>query len=401
MQLIQINSVYNKGSTGRIVEGIATAARYRGHQARAVSGRQGGTGPTSVYRVGTTANQIAHRVSSLLGDAHGLGSRRATARMIQWLKQTQPDVVGLHNLHGYYLNVPLLFDYLRQTGIPVLWTLHDCWAFTGHCSYFDRFDCTKWKSECHSCPMTGYYPRSIVDRSSRNHRWKKEAFQGLDSLTIVTPSRWLAGHVSESLLGDYPIRIIPNGIDLKVFRPVSTDSSQKPTILGVANQWSDRKGLYDFIQLRSMLPKEWLIRLVGVSESQAKSLPSGIEPIERTESIHELAALYSQARVFVNPTRSDNFPTTNIEALACGTPVVTYRSGGSPESLTEATGKVVDQGDVSGLEAAVRDIVSNPTDLMEQHCREHAVANFSAPDRFDEYVRLAESVFSGFQARRS
>lgn len=399
MKLIQINSVYNTGSTGRIVEGISEAARQRGHRALAVYGRRANAGPTPVYRVGSAADQLVHGAISMLGDAHGLASRKATQHLISWLRAEAPDVIGLHNLHGYYLHVPALFEFLRRAKIPVLWTLHDCWAFTGHCSYFDRFDCLKWQSECHACPMTRFYPCSLVDRSTRNHRWKRASFRGLDQLTIVTPSRWLAGHVSRSLLGDYPVRVIPNGVDLEVFRPMVSQSDEGITILGVANQWTDRKGLADFIKLRSLLPKEWLIRLVGLGQSEAKSLPVGIEAIERTESVEELARLYSQASVFVNPTWSDNFPATNIEALACGTPVVTYRTGGSPEAVTAETGGIVEQGNVTGLEIAIREVLSRPRDLWRQRCREHAEAHFSAPVRFDEYVHLAESLASQPKAR--
>ena len=392
MKLVQINSVYNTGSTGRIVEGIAQAARRREHDTQAVYGRRSGSGPTESYRISFLPDQLVHGVYSYAADAHCLGSRRATRRLVNWLDKEKPDIVGLHNLHGYYLNVPMLFECLRRTGIPVVWTLHDCWAFTGHCSYFDRFDCRKWQSECHDCPMTRYYPRSLVDRSTRNHKWKKRAFSGLDNLTLVTPSRWLAEHVAESFLAEYPVRVIPNGIDLERFRPVGPARSDSVTILGVANGWDDRKGLADFIRLRALLPRKWRIVLVGLSRSQARALPDGIEGLERTESIDELVGLYSQAAVYVNPTWSDNFPTTNLEALACGTPVVTYRTGGSPESVREGCGAVVEQGNVDGLAAAVRSLVKADGDELSPRCRAVAEAEYDRDFRFEEYVRLCEQI---------
>ena len=390
--LVQINSVYNTGSTGRIVEGIAAAARRRGHEARAVYGRRSVSGPTETYRISELPDQFAHGVYSYTADAHGLGSRRATRRLVHWLDQEKPDAVGLHNLHGYYLNVPMLFEYLRRTGVPVVWTLHDCWAFTGHCSYFDRFDCRKWQTDCHDCPMTGYYPRALVDRSTRNQRWKKRVFSGLDNLTLVTPSRWLAEHVAESFLAEYPVRVIPNGIDLESFRPVDPARGDSVTILGVANGWDDRKGLADFCSLRERLPADWRIVLVGLGRAQARGLPEGIEGLERTESVDELVRLYSQAAVYVNPTWSDNFPTTNLEALACGTPVVTYRTGGSPESVAQGCGAVVEQGNVEELAGAVRLLIETDADELSARCRAVAESEYDRDFRFEEYVRLCEQI---------
>jgi len=392
MKLIQINTVYNTASTGRIVEGISEAARRREHEPRAVYGRSSPHGPTATYRVAALPDQLSHAAYSYTADAHGLGSRRATRRLLHWLDQEKPDIVGLHNLHGYYLNVPMLFDYLRENAIPVVWTLHDCWAFTGHCSYFDRFDCRKWQTECHDCPMTRYYPRALIDRSTRNHQWKKRALSGLGELTLVTPSRWLAEHVGGSFLAQYPVRVIPNGIDLEWFRPVGPARGDRVTILGVANGWDDRKGLLDFIRLRELLPTNWRIVLVGLGRAQARSLPEGIEGLERTESIDELVRLYSKAAVYVNPTWSENFPTTNIEALACGTPVVTYRTGGSPESVPEGCGAVLERGDVYALAAAVRSLIASDPDELRARCREVAESEYDRDFRFEEYVRLCEQV---------
>ena len=390
MKLIQINSTYNVGSTGRIVEGIAVAARRRGHLAKAVYGRRAGTGPTETFRIGSAADTALHGVMSIAADGHGLGSKRATKRLTAWLDEEDPDIVGLHNLHGYYINVPLVFEYLASKKIPVLWTLHDCWAFTGHCSYFDRVSCERWIEGCHACPMTSFYPRSFVDRSERNWEWKKALLRDFRNLTIITPSHWLAGLVGQSFLGAHPVHVIHNGVDLEVFQPKAKRRSK--SVLGVAHVWDDRKGLMDFIALRQVLSDEWEIKLVGLEKKQIRELPRGVTGIERTSSPEELAVLYSEATAFVNPTYSDNFPTTNIEALACGTPIVTYRTGGSPEAVSVKTGRVVDRGDVAGLAAALYEIASVPGDPWTQACRDHAVANFSAADRFADYVGLAESL---------
>ena len=383
------------GSTGRIVEGIAGAARRRGHLVKAVYGRRAGTGPTEKFRIGSAADTALHGVLSIVADGHGLGSRRATKRLIAWLDEEAPDIVGLHNLHGYYINVPLVFEYLGSKQIPVLWTLHDCWAFTGHCSYFDRVSCERWIKGCHACPMTSFYPRSFVDRSKRNWQWKSALLRDFRNLTIVTPSHWLAELVGQSILGGHPAYVIHNGVDLDVFQP--RVAGGRKVVLGVANVWDDRKGLKDFIALRQILSDDWEVKLVGLDKKQIGDLPRGVTGIERTSSPEELAVLYSEATAFVNPTYSDNFPTTNIEALACGTPVVTYRTGGSPEAVSAKTGRVVDRGDVAGLAAALCEIASAPDDPWTQACRDHAVANFSAADRFADYVKLAESLVGNHQ----
>ena len=383
------------GSTGRIVEGIAGAARRRGHLAKAVYGRRAGTGPTETFRIGSAADTALHGFLSIAADGHGLGSRRATKRLIAWLDGENPDIVGLHNLHGYYINVPLVLEYLGSKKIPVLWTLHDCWAFTGHCSYFDRVSCERWIKGCHACPMTSFYPRSFVDRSKRNWEWKDALLRDFGNLTIVTPSHWLAELVGQSILGGYPVHVIHNGVDLDVFQP--RVAGGRKVVLGVANVWDDRKGLKDFIALRQVLSDDWEIKLVGLDKKQIRELPHGVMGIERTSSPEELAVLYSEATAFVNPTYSDNFPTTNIEALACGTPVVTYRTGGSPEAVSAKTGRVVDRGDVAGLAAALSEIASEADDPWTQACRDHAVANFSAANRFADYVKLAESLVGNHQ----
>ena len=290
MNLVQVNAVYNTGSTGRIVEGIAAVARERGHRTWAAFGSKGQPGPTETYQISNLLDYAAHGIYSLALDSHGLGSSHATKRFLRWLEHIQPDVIGLHNLHGYYLNWPLLFEFLRRSRIPIIWTFHDCWPFTGHCAHFDRFNCRKWQTECHDCPMTGYYPRSLVDRSTRNHRLKKQSLAGLERLSIVTPSEWLAAHVRASCLSDYPVHVIPNGIDLKRFRVVGP-RVQEVIVLGVANRWSDSKGLADFIELRSKIPDEWRILLVGLDPSARRRLPEGIEGLSRTENVEELVRL--------------------------------------------------------------------------------------------------------------
>jgi len=393
LKIVQINSGANRGSTGRIADQIGATAIERGHCSALAYGRNAQPGVSDYYRIGGHFNSLIHGFESVLADRHGLGSQMATKRLVNWLHAQAPDAVGLHNIHGYYLNYPILFDFIRRAGLPVLWTLHDCWPFTGHCSYFDRFDCLKWQKECHDCPMTSYYPRSLLDFSRRNFRLKKSVFCGISKLVIVTPSRWLKANVQQSFLSEYPIEVVHNGIDLKVFRPAEKCVSDS-LILGVANTWDDRKGLRDFVKLRDLISRSIRIVLIGVTKSQKRQLPPGVSGIERTESIQELVSWYQKASVFLNPTYSDNFPTTNLEALACGLPVVTYNVGGSPESLDHETGRVIEPGDIEGLARAIGELARGDRQAISAACRARAEALFNKDDRFADYVDLYEALVS-------
>lgn len=275
----------------------------------------------------------------------GFGSRRATLRFIDWIREYAPDVIHLHNLHGYYINIGVLFNYLQETDKPVVWTLHDCWAFTGHCTHFDYVGCSKWKTGCFECPEKHSYPASIMlDNSRSNYENKKHLFTSLKDLTIVTPSNWLADLVKLSYLSKYSVQVIHNGIDLSQFRPRTSDFrnkygiADKTVLLGVASTWNRRKGLDTFFSLAQMVDAKYVIVLVGLSQVQLRRLPRNIIGIQRTDNIKELAEIYTAANVFVNPTVEEVFGMVNIEALACGTPVITFDTGGSPESLTTLSG---------------------------------------------------------------
>lgn len=336
-----INVVCGIRSTGRICTDLATALEEQGHEVKIAYGREEVPEQYKKYavRIGNDLDVKLHALKARLFDAAGFGSKKATKKFIEWVKKYDPDVIHLHNIHGYYINIEVLFDYLRTCGKKIIWTLHDCWAFTGHAAFCEAANCEKWETGCNNCPKRNDYPISLSDASKHNWLKKKTIFTGISNMQIVTPSKWLAGLVKRSFLKEYPVTVIYNGIDTNVFKP--TDSNfrdklsigNKKVILGVAAVWTERKGLNDFVKLSEMIDaEEFLIVLVGVSKDQINNLPDNIIGIERTNSAKELAALYSFATVFVNPTYEDNYPSTNLEAIACGTPVITYDTGGSGES---------------------------------------------------------------------
>ncbi len=400
MKLIQINTSVNTGSTGRIAEQIGKLAMQQGHESFIAFGRRNNSSISKTIQIGSKWSIYRHVLKSRMLDLHGLGSTNATQIFVKEAREVQPDIIHLHNIHGYYLNVEVLFNYLKHIDKPVLWTFHDCWPFTGHCSHFDFVNCYKWETECHHCPNRKGYPASwFIDNSRTNYHRKKRLFSGVKNLTIITPSNWLAEHVKKSFLQDYPVKVIHNGIDLSVFRLEPKEGvmakykiNGKQYLLGVASLWDRRKGLADFIRLRELLPKEYAIVLVGLNQKQLKALPSGIFGIPRTENVSELAALYCGASVFVNPTYVDNFPTTNIEALACGTPVVTYNTGGSPEGVDEHTGLVAEKGDVKGLAEAIKTITKKGKEHYTPLCRDRAERYFNKDERFMDYLNLYESL---------
>ena len=405
-RLLQINPVVRVStSTGRIMQEIGELAMQNGWESYVAysKGRDGiRTCASHTIPIGNKWDTWMHGLETRLLDRHGLASVSVTYDFIKHLKEISPDIVHIHNIHGYFLNYPILFEYLSKSGIPVVWTVHDCWLYTGHCYYYSYIQCNKWESGCGDCPQKRKFPASWwLDRSAQNYQDKREAFTAMphDKLTIVPVSDWIRREMSRSFLKDYPFRVIHNGIDTDVFKVYDTDEVKqkygwqgKHVLLGVASIWSEEKGLSDFIKLAQRLREDEVIVLVGVTEEQKKILPHNMYGIRRTENIQDLARLYSVADVFVNPTWQDNYPTVNLEAIACGTPVVTYRTGGSVESVTEDTGFIVEQGDVKGLLDSVRVIEQYGKHYYVDRCRKYALANFRKEDRYADYLNLYEEL---------
>lgn len=370
----------------------------------AYSGGRDGIKPckSKLMPVGGKADVAFHGLWTRLTDRHGLASWFATKRFIREIKELNPDVIHIHNIHGYFLNYKMLFEYLKEAGTPVIWTVHDCWLYTGHCYYYSSIGCDKWMNGCGNCPQRTAFPTSwFIDRSKQNLKDKSEAFNSIkDKLTIVPVSEWIRGEMSRSILKNCHYQVIHNGIDLNVFDVQPDDKTvrekyglgDKHIILGLASIWIKEKGWDDFMEMSKMLNENEVIVMVGVTEEQQKRLPENVVGIRRTENVRQLAELYSAAVAFVNPTWQDNYPTVNLESIACGTPVVTYRTGGSIEAVTEKTGYVVEQGDVNGLLDAVREIERKGNLEYKADCRAYALANFRKEDRYADYLKLYENL---------
>ncbi len=390
MKILMINVVCGIKSTGRICTDLAQSLEKQGHEVKIAYGRE--EVPEGLKRfavqVGSQLDVYAHVARAMTWDGAGLGSKQATQKFIRWVKEFDPDIIHLHNLHGYYIHVPALFDYLKTANKKVVWTLHDMWPFTGHSPACDQAGCEKWRHGCGSCPMMKEYPKSFTDHSDRNFRWKKESFLGLPDMTLVSPSRWLAGLTEQSFMGAYPVKVIPNGIDTAAFSPRKTDFrtrhglENKKIILGIAGNWHDtRKGFPDFMALAEKLPEDYHIVMVGIPEDLKAQLPENVLGIPKTHSVQELAEVYSAADVLLNPTYSDNFPTVNLEALCCGTPVLTYKTGGSPEPIRAGWGAVAEQGDLAQVLELLPSVCEmKPDAALAQtlFSKERAIGEYSA-----------------------
>ncbi len=407
MRLLQINPVMRGNtSTGRIMREIGEVAMAAGWESYIAysGGRDGEEMPSSSVKipVGGKLSVAWHGLVTRMADRHGLASNIATRRFIRQVEELKPDIIHIHNVHGYFLNYRIFLDWLSRSGIPVVWTIHDCWLYTGHCYYYSFARCDRWQFGCGDCPQRSKFPKSwLIDASDKNYITKKEAFTKIpkDKLTFVPVSDWIRGEMSHSFLKDFDFQVIHNGIDMEIFKPSDTEEvirkyglEGKKIILGLASIWSGEKGLGDFLKMSEMLAEDEIIVLVGLKPEQMKGLSTNIKGIARTENVAQLAQLYSSATAFVNPTWQDNYPTVNLEAIACGTPVVTYRTGGSIEAVTPETGMIVEQGDVPGLLEAVRTVAAEGKENYRQACRSYAEANFRKEDRYADYLKLYQKL---------
>ena len=400
MNVLQVNTVYPGGSTGRMMAQIAahTAAQPGNRSIVAFGiGNSLQQGNVTAVRIGRPLERKVHAVIRKLLDAEGYGSRNATRQLIRLCREQHVDVVHMHNLHGCYLNLKLWFRFLREANIPVLWTLHDCWPMTGHCAHFDFCGCDKWQTQCFQCPQQRMYPTCIgLDGSRRNYRLKKSLFTAVPNLTIVTPCDWLRQKVQASFLQALPVRVIYNGVDTEQFKPVASairaqyGLEQKHVLLAAASDWTDRKGLPQLLALSKMLDESYQLVIIGLPKEKIDNLPPDILGLEKIASTERMRDWYSAADCFVNPTLEDTMPLVNLEALACGTPVAVFRTGGCPEAVTDACGIVVEKGNVPMLAQAVKRICKSGGYTAEA-CRAQA-KRFAMENTLSAYADLYREV---------
>ena len=352
-------------------------------------------------KYGTDFGVKANALQSRLSGRYGFCSKRFTSNLIEHLEKNKPDLIQIHTIHGHDLKFDDFFEYTADKKIPIVYTMHDCWAFTGYCPYYDSVNCKKWETECFECPLFRKFSW-FFDRSKENYNDKKEALLALDNFHIVTPSQWLKNQISKSFLKYTPCTVIPNGIDTEAFRPGNSDLKKtlgindKKMVLGVALSISEGKGKNDFLELSERLPKEYQLVLVGVNESD-HSFPDSIICKPRTSNQKELAEYYSAADVFLNPTHYDNFPTVNLEALSCGTPIVTYQVGGASEAIDSNTGKSVPFQDIEAMKEAVIEVAQNKN-YFTDFCRSKAEKEYSETVFADRYLKLYERILSDCNA---
>jgi len=423
MRIAHIN-VVSSLSTGRIAVQLCRLAARNGHKALLCHSRDHAPGDVFSYRIGSMLDTYMHLGLARLTDRAGFFSRLATKRLIRQLKLYKPDLIHLHNLHGYYLHLPSLFHYLKEVDIPVVWTLHDCWAYTGHCAYYttaknapplqavkrrgkyETVGCDRWKGGCGQCVLKRSYPASwLMDQSARNWNDKRALFCGLKHMVLTTPSEWLKGEVKQSFLKGYPVYALPNGVDLATFRPCADEAFMhdvvrsyglertggRRLILSVAAVWDERKGLADLIELAQKLGPEYCVAAVGLDEYQLQALPPNtVMGVKRTGNVNDLCALYTAADVYLSTSREETMGMTLVEALACGTQVICYDATAMPEIVTENTGEVVPIGDIDVLAAAVRRLCEEPKSSADCMAR---AAQYESELRFQAYIQLYENMY--------
>ena len=388
MKVLQINATSGIGSTGKICRNIAELSRDAGIEniiACRIGDKQNGD-----FIYGVKSYFLMQALFEKITGKLGLCSKLSTLRLIKYIEKINPDIVHLHNIHSHDINISMLFRHLHNKKTKTIWTFHDCWAFTGYCMHFDYIGCEKWKTQCQDCPQYKKYSY-ILDRSKFLFNTKKQITNGLN-LTIVTPSEWLAQKAKDSFLNAKRITVINNGIDLNIFHFRESDFIErnqlkgKKIVLGVAFDWGEKKGLDVFVRLAKTLPAEYKIVLVGIEEHlKDMLLDLGIMVIEKTNNQKELAEIYSSANVFVNATREDTYPTVNLEAIACGTPVVSFNTGGCSETIPEGGGVIVEKNNIEELEKAIISVANK--DKKDFACKDNA-KDFDLNIRLSKYIDL-------------
>ena len=396
MKVLQINTVCGRGSTGRIVADIHNSLPSRGHTGKVLYGRYSAPKNMDAIKIGSKTSTLYHVFKTRVFDRQGFASYMATRKAIAEIEKYQPDIIHLHNLHGYYLNINSLFKYLAKKDIPIVWTFHDCWPFTGHCVHSNYIGCKKWKTGCFQCPKKKEYPNSyLFDNSKKNYKQKQALFNLPKNLTIITVSDWLKGEVEKSFMSKYSVVRIYNGVDRNVFIPMNTNIKErlgiagKFMLLGVSDTWSERKGLSYFMRLSQELKEDEVLVMVGFKKEELAGLPKNIIALERTDSVQELVELYSAADIVLNPSFEETFGLVTAEALSCGTPVIVSNTTASPELVDETCGRIIEKNDYEGLKCTIEELKRKP--LSRVACIKRAEL-FDKEKNYQLYIDLYEKV---------
>lgn len=396
MKVCLINSDSGYGSTGRITNDLSKVIVENGFEVRIGYGRDCTEDLPYNIKIGNILHVYLHVLKTRLYDLQGFGSKIATRRFIKSIKKFNPDLIHLHNIHGSYINIELLFDFIKEYNIPTIWTLHDCWSFTGHCSNYTYVNCNKWETMCYDCVQKKNYPASILkDNSKNNFKNKKEIFCGVQKLTICTVSQWLKDEVSRSFLSNYNIRVIPNGIDLSLFKPIKSNLrkeyqlTNKTILLGVASVWHDRKGLGLFNELAECLEERYQIVLVGIDKNQKKNVSNKIITIPRTNNIRELIKIYTVSDMLLNLSKEETFGMVTLEALACGTMVITNKYSANPELVDDTCGLILNELNMAELLEGIHKLEKEPKD--KSACRNSA-SRYEKKQIYDKYIDLYKEV---------
>ena len=390
MKVASINTVATQSNApGRIMLNISDAIIESGGKSFVAHGR-GESSICNTYKIGSTCDTIIHTLKSRISDSEGLHSINATKKLIDQLESFSPDIIHLHNIHGHYISYQILMQWLKDYDIPIVWTMHDCWAFTGHCCHYTANKCDKWKNDCLDCKYSYTYPRSISSQSERNFELKHELFSSLPDLTIVAVSNWLANELRQSFLNRFPIEVIHNGIDTEIFKPMPRSSNSKFRILGVASHWSENKNIEFFNHLANKISTDEEIIIVGdIPMKRRLQLHKNITHIGNFRSAEKLAEIYSSADVFINPSREETFGMTTAEAMACDTPVIVNNATALPEVITPETGYAIDLDDIDAVYNILQHIKNNPNRFA--NCRQHIINNYTLNHMTSQYLKLYSS----------
>lgn len=397
MKVLQINSVCGIGSTGKLAVSISDFLNEKQVENYIAYGYLP-SDRNNTYRFGNSPDHHLHSFLSRQFCMQGYGSGLATLQLIRYIKRIKPDIVHLHNIHGHYLNFRILFHFLSKSKLNVVWTLHDCWSYTGKCAHYSDIGCSKWQIKCEDCPQLSTYPDSRRDRSRQNYLDKKAAFTTVDKLYLVTVSQWLRDEVKKSFFKDKKIQCIYNGIDTDLYRPVESDIRKryqlegKYVILGVSGVWNHGKGLADFFKLSELIDGDSRIVLVGITDEQKKSLPDKILGIHRTESQEELIRLYSMADVLVSCSTEETFGLVVAEAMACGTPAIVYDATACPEVVGNDSRFIVKPHNIRQLKEKIDDMRTEDEETIRQEIRMRIVESFSYRSMVAQYYDLYERI---------